>query len=65
MSSFVAACTAASMRSVSGSWWERSGDEAELSERSGRASAGFSKDHCWSWADTWTSAISGSWGGGR
>jgi len=55
---FCAACTAAaSMRSVSDSVWDRFGEEAELSERSGRTAEGFSKDHCWSWADTLTSAM--------
>lgn len=45
------------MRRVSGSWWDRSGDEVVLSARSGRVDAGFSKAHCWSCEDTTTSGI--------
>lgn len=57
-SKLVAACTAAaSIRRVSGSRWDRSGDDVVLSDRSGRVDAGFSKDHCRSCVDTATLAM--------
>jgi hypothetical protein len=34
-----------------------SGEEAELSECSGRTRVDFSKAHCWSWVDTATSTM--------
>jgi hypothetical protein len=48
---------AVSIRRVSLSLWYMSGEEAELSERSGRTRVGFSKAHCWSWVDTATSTM--------
>lgn len=55
--SWTTATAEASIRSVSGSWWDRSGEDAELPERSGRTVGFFSKDHCWSWVDTARSTI--------
>jgi hypothetical protein len=54
-SRFVESSTAAvTIRRVSVSWWDKSGEEAELSER---WALGFSKDHCWSWVETTTSTM--------
>lgn len=53
---------AVSRRRVPASLWKGSGEDAELSERSGR---GFSKVHCWSCADTATSTMVAARGEGR
>lgn len=54
-----ASCTAGAwMRRVSGSLCDKSGEDAALSERSGRE--GFSKDHWFNCVDTATAAMTES-----
>lgn len=55
--SWESSTAAAPIRRVSLSLWYRSGEDTELSERSGRTRVGFSKVHCWSCADTATSTM--------